>query len=315
MPRAIAHALSGGVDAPARPVLSKIHPNRNVNQNASLSNARQETDRKPLPPGVRSYQLSVYAPPFEPKNSSSKSFKIIPTGHPDTFIYEASLASASDLLSSPASSSSSDSDLNGDIGASLLEVSSTRASSSTETLETTLAIEQVSGHTSVSSTYALQRQRPYRDSRDPVGSLSEDDSDTLQSDDDTSSRPYVPRSYAPAPGIGASLPLSTPVRRNTPPERYSQSGSPESVPQTSTRPPLHPKRTDSSILTYDENTPREPPGLSRATSIRQGSPENCVLGSVIDVTSKRTVRWKEESQLASDLPIRSQRRGWFNRRG
>lgn len=323
MPRAIVHAFTSSELAPP-PILTKIH-SRSGNQGLAmtcakpLTGARPETDRKPQPPGTRSYQLSVYAPPFEPKKSSSKPYQIYPSGIPDTFIYERSLSSASDLLASPASSSSSESDFNGDIRTSLLEISSTRASSSTETLETAaLVAEQTSRRTSsaplIGATPSLQRSQSSRDSRAIATTHSDDDSDTLQSDDDVSPRIYTRQSNAPATGIGASLPLSTPVRRS-PTERYPQSGlKSSSAPQMTTRPPLYSKRTDSSTASYDENTPREPPGLHRSISVKQGPIETCLVGSIVDITAKRSVRWKEDSELTSDLPIRS-RKGWFNKRG
>ncbi|KAK7685053.1 hypothetical protein QCA50_011890 [Cerrena zonata] len=317
MPRAIVHAFTSTDPSPPPILSSKVHYSRSGNQSAMswskpIASTRPDTDKKPSPPGTRSYQLSVYAPPFEPKNSNSKPYQIYPSNIPDTYIYERSLSSVSDLLASPASSSSSESDLNGDFGTSLLEISSTRASSSTETLETTaLAVEQTSRRTSVAPQIAAaSSSQRSRDSRDIVTIHSGDDSDTTQSDDDVPLGPYAMQSNAPATGIGASLPLSTPVRRS-PSERGPQDSS---VPQTTTRPPLYSKRTDSSTVSYDENTPREPPGLNRSTSVKQGRVDTCLVGGVVDVTSKRTVRWKEDSELASDLPIRS-RKGWYNRKG
>lgn len=80
---------------------------------------------------------AVFAHPFEPQRTkSSRPYGIFPSGIPDTYIYEPSVAS--DILSRSESSSSSDSDLTESVVSLSIEVSSTRASSSTETLNSTL---------------------------------------------------------------------------------------------------------------------------------------------------------------------------------
>ena len=73
------------------------------------------------------------------KSQKGGNYLIYPSLDSDMYIYERSILSVDDALSSsPSSDSSSDSDLFPDTAMANLEISSTRASSSTETLESTL---------------------------------------------------------------------------------------------------------------------------------------------------------------------------------
>ncbi|CCL98047.1 uncharacterized protein FIBRA_00041 [Fibroporia radiculosa] len=104
--------------------------------------SRPEFERKPSTTSTSAYRITepvVYELPLEPKRSKTpKSYGIYPSASNDTYIYERSLSSASDALASSSSSSSSDADLQAEgVVPAPIDVSSTRASSSTETLETT----------------------------------------------------------------------------------------------------------------------------------------------------------------------------------
>ncbi|CAL1708467.1 unnamed protein product [Somion occarium] len=302
--------------------------------------SRQDTDRKATPPDSR--QLSVYAPPFEPKRSKShRPYQIYPSSVNDTYIYERSVSSASDLLASPASTSSSDSDFSEDHAMSLsLEVSSTRASSSTETLETTALIEQNSRQPFLSVSPPATQPVAFTTRSSPPGPAgvissrnhtsrpvvpfpsvavaSDDDSDTVVSegDQENAARPYLAQSGGvTATSIGASLPLSTPIRRNA--LERSSSGRPSETISSggNVRPPLCSMRTDSSIATYDEINPRAPPGLQPAAPTRNSPtllPPQPNLDSVLTIGTRRCVRWTENLIWPSPTP---RRKGWFNRRG
>ncbi|KAI0824918.1 hypothetical protein BC628DRAFT_1321544 [Trametes gibbosa] len=121
--------------------------------NRQLSQAtRSESDRKqpPLAPSQDRRLVQVPQPGSQPwpvdtkyAKSQSKGFLIHPSAQNDIYIYERSILSTDDTLtSSPSSDSSSDSDLFPDntMAMARLEISSTRASSSTETLESTLYV-------------------------------------------------------------------------------------------------------------------------------------------------------------------------------
>ncbi|KAH9849007.1 hypothetical protein C2E23DRAFT_738186 [Lenzites betulinus] len=113
---------------------------------------RSEPDRKqpPLAPSQDRRLVQVPQPgtqlwPVDTKHAKSqaKGFLIHPSTQNDMYIYERSILSADDTLSSsPSSDSSSDSELFPDTTMAMarLEISSTRASSSTETLESTLYV-------------------------------------------------------------------------------------------------------------------------------------------------------------------------------
>ncbi|KAI0070646.1 hypothetical protein K474DRAFT_1713158 [Panus rudis PR-1116 ss-1] len=334
--------------APAAPAAAKLEYSTSQSRAPSNTNklTRQDSERKPSPPETRPHQLSVYAPPFEPKRSKSqRPYQIYPSSIPDTYIYERSVSSATDLLSSPSSSSSSDDEFNSDAVVSVaLEVSSTRASSSTETLETTALLESTTLYPAppptrgiiptttipkrnrVTSLSAPQTSRQY--STTPYSrpyEASDDDSDTVISDD----VPYYYSTSAPlrqpsnVPATGASVPLSIPVRRNgsEQPPRV-----PVEVPST-VRPPLRHSgssgsgsgRQEPTSPVYDEHTPRAPPGLqhgpvppapsrrSSSSSHHSGSAEATMV-----VATKRSVRWTENLVCPSPMP---RRKGWYNRRG
>lgn len=109
---------------------------------STTPSSRSDSQRKhslSVPQDTRG-TLSTHATPFDPKRSKSRPYGIYPSAIADTYIYERSMSSASDILASADSSSSSDeSDLTESVVSLNIEISSTRASSSTETLDSTLA--------------------------------------------------------------------------------------------------------------------------------------------------------------------------------
>ncbi|KAI0674663.1 hypothetical protein C8Q78DRAFT_1076269 [Trametes maxima] len=119
------------------------------NRQLSYQASRSEAERK-QPPLVLSQDRRVIPVP-QPGSQpwpvdtkyakSQKGYSIHPSLEGDgVFVYERSILSVDDLSSSPSSDSSSDSELYPEVelAMSRLEISSTRASSSTETLESTL---------------------------------------------------------------------------------------------------------------------------------------------------------------------------------
>lgn len=327
---------------------------------------RPEAERKSasIPVETRSSQLSAYARVFEPKRSKQqRPYGIYPTAIPDTYIYERSVSSASDILSSDSSSTSSDSDINAESLAEFsVEISSTRASSSTETLETTALDWHPHVSTAAPPTGPLRsspptaptptavRARtisqsasasypPIQPRRVSVEEAFDSDSETVISEgaedaNHATSRTQTSTSIhaGPSRGLGTSLPLSTPIRRN------STEGSPTSthpgaasrdavVPQNPSRP------AGSSSPPYDEALLRAPPGLQAASSSRptpsrsssgnssksQTSPDPARVAQSSDPVSgtspKRCVRWTENLVCPSPVPVIARRRGWYNRRG
>ncbi|KAI0336585.1 hypothetical protein GY45DRAFT_1290305 [Cubamyces sp. BRFM 1775] len=119
------------------------------NRQSSYQAPRTDMDRK-QPPVALSQDLrliQVSQPASQPwpvetkygKSQEGGNYLIYPSLDSDMYIYERSILSVDDALSSsPSSDSSSDSDLFPDTAMANLEISSTRASSSTETLESTL---------------------------------------------------------------------------------------------------------------------------------------------------------------------------------
>ncbi|KAH9887330.1 hypothetical protein C8Q73DRAFT_657017 [Cubamyces lactineus] len=119
------------------------------NRQSSYQAPRSESDRK-QPPVALSQDLrliQVSQPASQPwpvetkygKSQKGGNYHIHQSLDNDMYIYERSILSVDDALSSsPSSDSSSDSDLFPDTAMANLEISSTRASSSTETLESTL---------------------------------------------------------------------------------------------------------------------------------------------------------------------------------
>ncbi|KAF9818060.1 hypothetical protein IEO21_03021 [Rhodonia placenta] len=116
-------------------------------QKSSGYASRSNFERKPsLTPSAayRITQPAVHHLPLDSKRSkTSKGYGIYPDASNDVYIYERSFSTASDALASSSSSSSSDSDFVPESTVSTtVEISSTRASSSTETLETTALTAQ-----------------------------------------------------------------------------------------------------------------------------------------------------------------------------
>ncbi|KAI0366051.1 hypothetical protein BV20DRAFT_1003016 [Pilatotrama ljubarskyi] len=119
--------------------------NRQMSYQASRSDAERKQPPVPLSQDRRLVQVPQPATqpwPVDTKygKSHSKGFLIHPSLDSDMFIYEPSILSVDDVLSSsPSSDTSSDSDLMfAETAMANLEISSTRARSSTETLESTL---------------------------------------------------------------------------------------------------------------------------------------------------------------------------------
>lgn len=218
------------------------HPSRTDSQRKHSFNPPQESRNT----------LSAYARPFESKRTkSARPYGIYPTAIPDTYIYERSVSSASDILSSADSSSSSDSDLTESLVSLSIEVSSTRASSSTETLDTILGsntaeiprrIEATpsrssppsTGPTPVIPSTELARTRsqsptsgraPAQSSHSPpsnlsrrptVETVSDDDSDTVVSEEGQVDRllPDTLGDLPPSTAPGASQQLPAPIARS-----------------------------------------------------------------------------------------------------
>ncbi|KAI0747177.1 hypothetical protein C8Q80DRAFT_825730 [Daedaleopsis nitida] len=130
---------------PSRPSTGGGQWNRQLSYHPSPNDSeRKQTSAAPASQDHRLIHVPSSQPwPVETKHSKSqKSYGIYPSLTSDIYIYERSISSVSlddDLTHSPSSDSSSDSDLlYGTATHANLEISSTRASSSTETLESTL---------------------------------------------------------------------------------------------------------------------------------------------------------------------------------
>ncbi|OCH86013.1 hypothetical protein OBBRIDRAFT_762042 [Obba rivulosa] len=103
----------------------------------------------------------AYPPLDRSRAKPGKGYGIYPSSVGNMYIYERSISSASDLLASSPSSSSSDSDVLSESAASTgLEISSTRASSSTETLEATLSINRTTSVTGASAPTSVAKSIP-----------------------------------------------------------------------------------------------------------------------------------------------------------
>ncbi|KAI0646664.1 hypothetical protein C8Q79DRAFT_1010253 [Trametes meyenii] len=160
MPRGLSvHAFKtafGPSQPPAQPPAPKYDPRPPPsnggapwNRQLSYQASRSETDRKQPPLALSQDRrvIPVSQPGAQPwpvdtkYAKSQKGFSIHPSLAGDgVFVYERSILSVDDLSSSPSSDTSSDSELYPEVELALsrLEISSTRASSSTETLESTL---------------------------------------------------------------------------------------------------------------------------------------------------------------------------------
>ena len=296
-----------------------------------LSSARSDTSRLDQ---VTEYERALDLT----RSKSSKPYGIVPSAIPDTYIYERSISSVSDLPGSPLSSSSSDTDSVDSVTPLSLDVSSIRASSSLETLE-------------ASAYYSHNRDAltapansPYGSARGPVIPLSsrqisyssrfvpadhDDDDDTVISDDHGASRP----SAGQITSVGAnSIPTPpAPVRRNSD-ERSSRGPAlAPAPPPLSRREPSQRSRSTSPTAYAADNEAnlRLPPGLQYASaqptgpppplhrantsptvlpSTQRSSPEaikppliralSNPEGEAAVATAKRCVRWTEDQTLS-----------------
>lgn len=284
------------------------------------------------------------------RSKSSKPYGIVPSAIPDTYIYERSISSASDLPGSPLSSSSSDTDSVDSVTPFSLDVSSIRASSSVETLEATAY------YSHNRDALPAPAKSPYGSTRGPVIPISsrqisyssryvpadqDDDSDTVVSEDHGASRALT---VQPS---GASSAPSAPVaiRRNSD-ERSSRAPVPGPAPPTVSRREQPQRSHSTSPTTYPtevETNLRLPPGLQysppngpqpvlhRANTSptllpsQRSSPEASKPplvraltnpeGEVAIAAVKRTVRWTEDLASPFPVPPSQRRKGWFNRRG
>lgn len=287
------------------------------------------------------------------RTKQQKPYSIYPGAIPDTYIYERSISSVSDLPGSPSSSSSSDTDSID----TPIERCSIRATSSVETLEATLyatADGQLSpGGTSPYS--AFYSSAPITAAARPVVvpplSLSakyvDDDDSTVVSDG-----PELPRVAGPTPvyPTTAAVPSSTPLLVPPPVRRNSDERSAPRVqaPQLTRRDSAQPSSRTTSPSAYvaaNDTSVRLPPGLQyagpapmgRSMSRRpstsspvsptgsngQRSPmgeqpsfSRVQSGSAeAQIPAKRCVRWTEDLVCPSPILASQRRKGWFNRRG
>ncbi|KAI0634705.1 hypothetical protein C8Q77DRAFT_1156110 [Trametes polyzona] len=131
------------------------------NRQQSYQAPHNEPERKqpPLPLSQDRRLVHVQQPasqpwPVDTKHSKLKGYLIHPSPGNDMYIYERSIISTDDgLSSSPSSDSSSDSELfpETELALARLEISSTRASSSTETLESTLYGTNLAGRGAITA--------------------------------------------------------------------------------------------------------------------------------------------------------------------
>ncbi len=210
------------------------------------------------------------------RSKSQKPYGIYPGVVPDTYVYERSISSASDLPGSPSSSSSSDTE--GDFAAQFsAEVSSIRASSSTETLEVTAFAAQNRDALSAvgPSPYGARTQNrpvippttvippssssPIRNA--PFETASDSDDGTVV-DDIEISRSAAPGIPQPMMGMPVSVPA--PIRRN-PDERSTRPQAPRVAPSISRRESQSRSRSASptgfGLLADGDPNLRLPPGL------------------------------------------------------
>lgn len=320
--------------------------------------SRPDPSRKPSFGRANDYfgeQIEEYDRSLELVHSKShKPYSIYPGAIPDTYIYERSIASVSDLPGSPSSSSSSDTE-------SLdtpIEAASIRARCSVETLEATLYDTQ---NNQVSSGSASQYGSSYI-TGPPAGrqlvappttpaprryAPADDDDSTVVSEDEHVPRLLPPPLPAYPPGVPvATAPLVVPpppVRRNSD-ERSSRSQAPVLTRRDSTQPS---SRTTSppGVVTPGDPAIRMPPGLQHVTApppvagstgrrpstttppvTPPGSTQRSPTGerpslsrsrstSPVEAAPLKTVRWHEDLICPSPVPPAQRRKGWFNRRG
>lgn len=314
--------------------------------------SRQDADKKPsygLPDNARREQTAGFDQLALTRTKSNKPYGIVPSAIPDTYIYERSISSMSDLPGSPSSSSSSDSDSIVGVSPYSLEVSSTRASSSTETLDATAYSAQNR------DTLTASAPPPYGNSRGPVIPPSgrqamADISNTCSSrhisgahvnDNGERSAPRVAGQTSqayPAPSI------PPPSRRNSD-ERTGRPAAPvlPLPPALSRRDSRSRSISPTGNVTEAEPTLRLPPGLQHAApsiypngptstlqranssptvSLTQRNPQDVTkppltrgMSNPETPAAKRCVRWTEDLVCPSPIPVEQRRKGWFNRRG
>ncbi|KAI0360319.1 hypothetical protein OH77DRAFT_1392366 [Trametes cingulata] len=156
--------------APARPPASSGGSwNRQISYQASRSEGERKQPPLPLPSSQERRLVQVPQPASQPWSVDtkygkphSKSFLIHPSLDSDMYIYEPSILSVDEgLSSSPSSDSSSDSELMfAETALANLEISSTRARSSTETLESTLFTNLSSRHAITGGSAVPSLSRP-----------------------------------------------------------------------------------------------------------------------------------------------------------
>lgn len=313
----------------------------------------------PRKPSLGWNQNPDYERPGELERSKSrKTYAIYPGTVPDMYIYEPSITSTTDLPGSPSSSSSSssssDSEAADTASGFAVEVSSTRASSSTETLEATaFTVTNKDAATMRPSPYGqTPRTSPTRPVIPPgitvpsINSARYPTADAVGGSDDGT----VVDEYESSRAERASA-AHTPVRRNS--EDHSPKGAqvPRLEPSMSRRGSQSASRSTSSTSTLygAEGDPalHLPPGLQYATPIPASVPQGTrapahratislpptqrptlvsdaavsralsapEVPTLASTNAKRGVRWTEELVCPSPIPVGQRRRGWYNRRG
>jgi hypothetical protein len=315
--------------------------------------SRQDTDKKlslSPPEGTRRDQGVENDKLVLTRTKSNKPYGIVPGTIPDTYIYERSISSASDLPGSPASSSSSDSDLIDELSTFSVEVSSTRASSSTETLDMTAFAAQNR------DALAAPATSPYGAARGPIippsgrqamANLTNVYSSRYISADHDENVSHMFGEYdaprltgiPPVSGVNSMMPASS-SRRNSD-ERLGRVAAPVAL----SAPPMARSRSRSTSPTANtmDEALRLPPGLSHAApsiypngpvgtlqranssptvSLVQRAPQDAVkppltrgMSNPETIAAKRSVRWTEDLTCPSAVPYEQRRKGWFNRRG
>ncbi|GJE96310.1 hypothetical protein PsYK624_125040 [Phanerochaete sordida] len=321
------------------------------------SPSRPDPSRKPSFGRANDYfgeQTEEYDRSLElTRTKSHKPYSIYPGAIPDSYIYERSIASVSDLPGSPSSSESSSDTESLDTP---IEASSIRARCSVETLEATLYDTQ-------NTQVAPLSTSPYGSSYiagPPAGRQlvvpptttsplryppADDDESTVVSEDEQVTRlvQSPPLGYPPVVPITTPLVIPPlPVRRNSD-ERSSRSQAPTLTRRDSTQPTSRTSSPPGGVAP-GEVAIRMPPGLqhvtapapvSRSTSRRPSTttpPVTPPAGTGRSPKSERpslsrsrstspaeapakTVRWHEDLISPSLPPPGERRKGWFNRRG
>ncbi|KAI0088957.1 hypothetical protein BDY19DRAFT_158904 [Irpex rosettiformis] len=257
----------------------------------------------------------------------------------------------SDLPGSPSSSSSSDSDSVVGVSPYSREVSSTRASSSTETLDATIFSSQNRDPSTTSTT------SPYGNARGPV--IPPSGRQAMANLTNTYSSRYVSADHGEndatvafgehsiTRGVGqtsqAHLASSNSSNRRNSDERSGRAAAPPilSAPVLTRRESRSRSTSPTGNATEAESGLRSPPGLQHANPSIYPNGTNSTLqrshsSPTVSLTqrqdgakppptrgmsnpetpaAKRCVRWTEDLICPSPVPIERRRKGWFNRRG